>query len=237
MAAMPLPQHIQSNAEGYIALTEDTIESLAFLLDNIGDRVVLDLSPESVESLELILHRIHAMPDPNTQFPDLLEIFAQLLAQYCALANLRLTNARWGVDDTPRSAMYGQPFVEVVPTEPWRRFYPIHWQNALRDPRAALSTSVSSLARQVADNVAARAKYENLIAAISQALDAAPGSALGESELVDALRLAKVAPDPQFFAAAARAFPKRVAAVLRKSGEFSNRRPDRRWQIKPKRVV
>jgi len=229
---MKIPEHIRSNAEGYIALTADTLDSLAFLHDNIGVKCELDLSQQSIEHLGDTLKWLYNHPDPEELFPDLIETYAQLLAQYVALVYLERCQCKWGIDSARRSAHFGQPFVDVVPTEPWRRYYPIHWQIALKNRDVVFSDRVWPLVRQVKDNLASRERYEVLLAAIIEVVRTSREGAIRETELLDVLSERGFAPNKAQFCAAAREFPKRVAAVLRKSGCFSKRPSDKAWRFK-----
>jgi hypothetical protein len=218
-----------AQSDSYGALLKDTVASLEFLLANIGESAPLDLTVESIATHEAVLEKIRLLRDPESLFPDLLETYAQLLAQYCALVLLNAVPAKWEIEKRNASERVGQPYVEVVPGETWQRYYPIHWQIALRRKEGRTSPSLSQLVSQLIES---RLQFEGIKAAIVECLKAAPDGALPESDIVGWLEGRGFAPDRRYFAASANRFPKLVALVLRKTAAFTKSPKDARWHLK-----
>jgi hypothetical protein len=225
-----IPAGLRANAEGYISLTKDTVGSLGFLLENIGETLAVDLSPGSIAPINAILGQIRLLPNPDLLFPEVVETLAQLLAQYGALVLLHAVPATWDVESMPSSRNFGQPYVDAVPGEAWQRYYPIEWQVLLRKDFSEVSQLVP-LERQIASRISARQEYEALKVEILAILETSATGALFEAEILAILVEKGLAPDPRYFAVVARRFPERVGRVLRADAAFSRARKEAGWRL------
>ncbi len=230
--AKKTPDPNVARAEIYKDLVADCVESLAFLHDNLGLKCRLDFSPASLEFLEEELKRFHRLDDPNELWPDLVESYCQLISQYWALSYLDQCKANWGIDAVPTSAFRGQPFVDIVPIEPWNRFYPIHYQVILKDPNVIKGKHFRGIRRRFEDDLKANRRYRHLLDETLNVLREAREGALPESTIIECLSDRGMRPNHKRFSVLASKFPDRVGQVLRKSGLFSKRPADKAWRIK-----
>lgn len=210
----------------YLELVDGTIADLQFLLQNIQRPIALDGSHASLLAVEQLLAAVHRGDVSENLWPDLLDTIAQLVARYGAVVLVAQTGASWRENSRSR-----EPFLDVVPGEPWNRFFPLAWQASLRDRCFFKDKSAPSFSGEVEQLIRAASARQELVAAISLLLERAPDGRLAEDEIVHALQAAGAAPDPRYYCAAARAFPKRVAAALRHSRKFSRPRGTACWKV------
>lgn len=114
----------------YLRDVEKSSENLAFLLDNLGEKVELDCSVESLAKAEAVYWR-HANKGILMELSDI-NHFAQLLGQYLGLCIIRHTGAKW-VQCEEQNPMFGQPCIGGFGDEEWERVYPVHTALHLRN--------------------------------------------------------------------------------------------------------
>lgn len=107
----------------YVRDVEQIRENLAFLLDNLGEKVDLDGSVDSLAKAEAVYWR-HADKGIPTELSDI-NHFAQLLGQYLGWCIIHHTGAKW-VQCEEQNPMFGQPCIDGFGGEEWDRVYPVH---------------------------------------------------------------------------------------------------------------
>jgi hypothetical protein len=107
----------------YVRSAEQSAGDLAFLLDNLGERVELDYSVDSLANAEAVYWRNLSQGIPA----DLcnLDDFAQLLGRYLGQCLIRQTGAKW-VQCEDQNPLFAQPCVDGFGGQEWDRIYPIH---------------------------------------------------------------------------------------------------------------
>lgn len=113
----------------YVRDAEQSPENLAFLLDNLGDRVALDFSVESLTRAEAVYWQ-HADKGIPPELSDM-NHFAQLLGQYLGQCIINQTGAKWVQCEDP-NPMFAQPCIDGFGGQDWDRVYPVHTALHLR---------------------------------------------------------------------------------------------------------
>ncbi len=128
---MPKPSPAdRAKFDQYVRDAEQSPENLAFLLDNLGERVDLDYSAASLVKAEAVYWR-HVEKGEPTDLSDM-NHFAQLLGQYLGRCIIHHTSAKW-VQCEEQNPMFGQPAIDGFGGEEWDRIYPVHTALHLRD--------------------------------------------------------------------------------------------------------
>ncbi len=106
----------------YVRDAEQSAESLSFLLDNLGEKIDLDYSIESLARAEAVFWRFAEKGLP----PDLTDLdhFAHLLGQYMGQSLVHQCGAKW-IQSQDQNAMFGQPSIDGFGGKPWDRVYPV----------------------------------------------------------------------------------------------------------------
>jgi len=114
----------------YVQDVDRCIENLAFLLDNLNEKVTLDGSMDSLAKAEAVYWR-HVDNQIPTDLSDS-NHFAQLLGQYLGRCIIQHTGARWVQCEDP-NPMFGQPCIDGFGGKEWDRIYPVHVALHLRN--------------------------------------------------------------------------------------------------------
>lgn len=113
----------------YVRDVEQSPENLGFLLDNLGEKVALDYSVDSLAKAEAVYWR-HVDKGIPTDLSDA-DHFAQLLGQYLGRCITHHTGASWSQCEDP-NPMFGQPCIDGFGGKEWDRIYPVHTALHLR---------------------------------------------------------------------------------------------------------
>lgn len=107
----------------YVEDAKKSTENLAFLLDNLGERIALDYSVKSLAAAEAVFWQCveSGIPDDLTD----LEHFAQLLGQYLGECIIHHTGAKW-VQAGEQNPMFAEPCIDDFGGGAWDRVYPVH---------------------------------------------------------------------------------------------------------------
>jgi len=113
----------------YVEDAERCVESLAFLLENLGEKIDLDYTVLSLERGEAAFWRRvnEGMPDDLSD----LNHFAQLLGQYLGQCIIHHTGAKW-IQSDEQNPMFAQPCIDGFGGKAWDRIYPVHTALHLR---------------------------------------------------------------------------------------------------------
>jgi hypothetical protein len=116
----------------YVADAARSADNLVFLLDNLGTRVPMDYSVESLAAAEGVFWRCVREGVPK-ELEDLIDLehFAQLLGQYLGQCVIRTAGGAW-VQSEDQNPMFGQPCVDGFGNKPWERVYPVSMALHLR---------------------------------------------------------------------------------------------------------
>ena len=111
----------------YLKAVETCVESIYFLLDNMGENIELDYSVNSLEVLEKLYW------DKKDDFPiDITssEHFASLIGQYFGECVVHHTDAKW-IQCKSNNHLFSQPCIDGYGENKWEVFYPTATANAL----------------------------------------------------------------------------------------------------------
>jgi hypothetical protein len=116
----------------YVTDAAQSADNLGFLLDNLGTKVPMDYSVESLAAAENAFWQCVrvGVPDHLKDATDL-EQFAQLLGQYLGQCIIRHTGGTW-VQSQEQNPTFGQPCVDGFGNKPWERVYPVDMALHLR---------------------------------------------------------------------------------------------------------
>ncbi len=106
----------------YIKETEKAAENLDFLLDNLGYKVDLNYSVESLEEVEGIFWNMLNKGIPSDFSDD--EHFAQLIGQYFGHCLIVKTGAKW-VQCKDANPMLGQSCIDGFGNKSWDKMFPV----------------------------------------------------------------------------------------------------------------
>jgi hypothetical protein len=116
--------------QAYVDDAKQSAEVLGFLLDNLGERIDLNYSVESLVRAEAVFWRCVETGLP----PELsdLDHFAHLLGQYMGQSLVRLCGAKW-VQSQDQNPMFAQPSIDGFGGMPWDRVYPVEISLHIRE--------------------------------------------------------------------------------------------------------
>jgi hypothetical protein len=106
----------------YVRDAEQSPENLAFLLDNLGEKIELDYSVDSLAKAEAIYWR-HVPKGIPEDLSDV-EHFSQLLGQYLGQCIIQHTGGKW-VQCDDQNPLFSQPCVDGFGGQDWDRVYPV----------------------------------------------------------------------------------------------------------------
>ena len=119
---MKITPELKMRFQEYVQAVPQAREHLEFILDNLGMRLPLDWSRESLEALEAAFWRARQVGLPVALTDE--SQFVSLMGQYLADCIVRRTNAKW-VQSADQNPMFGQPALDKFGNQKWDRIYPV----------------------------------------------------------------------------------------------------------------
>lgn len=118
---MKITPELKLRFRQYVEDVTQARQTLGFLLDNLGEKLELDYSRESLELLERFFWRMKENIPPELSDR---EQMVGLMVQYLAAAIVEKTSAKW-VQSSDPNPMFGQPCLDGFGNAKWDRIYPV----------------------------------------------------------------------------------------------------------------
>ena len=119
---MKITPELKLRFREYVEDVPQARQTLGFLLDNLGEKLELNYSRESLEVLERTFWRVRENGIPAELSDE--EQLVRLMVQYLAAVIVEKTGAKW-VQSTAPNPMFGQPSLDGFGNAKWDRIYPV----------------------------------------------------------------------------------------------------------------